>query len=65
MAVIAEYRGVLVHVHESAGPVHFTADIERRLMRFWRCRLSAYDGDTLLLEGAVTLAPPSDVTQSG
>jgi hypothetical protein len=33
-------------------------------MRFWRCRLAVYAGDALLLEGSVTLAPPSDVTQS-
>jgi hypothetical protein len=64
MAVIAEYRGVLVHAQESDGPVRFTAEVERRLMRFWRCRLAVYAGDALLLEGSVTLAPPSDVTQS-
>jgi hypothetical protein len=64
MAVIAEYRGVLVHARQSPGPIHFTAEIERRLMRFWRCTFAVHAGDSLLLEGSVTLAPPSDVTQS-
>jgi len=64
-AVIAEYRDVVVHAHESAGPMRFTAEIDRRVMRFWRCRLAVHAGDTLLLEGTVTLAPPSHVTESG
>ena len=64
-AVIAEYRNVVVHAASSAGPVRFTAEVERRLMRFWRCRLAAHASDVLLLEGIVTLAPPSDGTESG
>ena len=57
-AVIAEYRGVVVHAEPSGGSVRFLARIERRLLHFWRCRIEARDGGgALLLEGRVSLAP--------
>jgi len=57
-AVIAEYRGVVIHAPAHEGPIHFHAHVERRLLRFWRCRVAARAPDTrLLLEASVTLAP--------
>ena len=57
-AVIAEYRGVVVHAAGHDGPVHFLARLERRLLHFWCCRVEARDaGGRVLLEGAVTVAP--------
>jgi hypothetical protein len=57
-AIIAEYGGIRIHTREHAGPIHFLARLERRLLHFWRCRVEARAADgTLLLEGAVTLAP--------
>ncbi|MFN8544688.1 MAG: hypothetical protein U0807_10880 [Candidatus Binatia bacterium] len=62
-AVIAEYRDVVVHVRRHTGPVRFTAGLDRRLLRFWRCRLAAHAADgTLLLAGRVTLSPPRRTT---
>jgi hypothetical protein len=58
-AVIAEYRDVIVHRPAHRGAVRFAARLERRVLRFWRCRLEVRAaGGALLLEGAVTLAPP-------
>lgn len=58
-AVIADYRAVRVHAPLHHGPVRFTATLDRRVMRFWRCRIEARAEDgTVLLEGLVTLAPP-------
>jgi hypothetical protein len=57
-AVIAEYRGVVVHVERYDGPISFRARIERRLLHFWRCRIEGRAADgALLLEGRVSLAP--------
>jgi hypothetical protein len=57
-AVIAEYRGVVVHAERHEGPVRFVARVERRLLHFWRCRIEARDAaGGLLLEGLVTVAP--------
>jgi predicted hotdog family 3-hydroxylacyl-ACP dehydratase len=57
-AVIAEYRGVVVHAERHDGPISFRARIERRLLHFWRCRIEARAaGGALLLEGRVSLAP--------
>ncbi|HJQ73464.1 MAG TPA: hypothetical protein VJ814_01165, partial [Gaiellaceae bacterium] len=58
-AVIAEYRDVVIHRGEHAGPVRVVARLDRRLLRFRRCRVEAYGapGGELLLEGLVTLAP--------
>jgi SAM-dependent methyltransferase len=57
-ALIAEYRGILVHAAEHAGAIRFVARIERRVLHFWRCRIEARAADGLvLLEGSVTLAP--------
>jgi len=57
-AVIAEYRGVVVHVERHDGPISFRARIERRLLHFWRCRIEGRAADgALLLEGRVSLAP--------
>jgi hypothetical protein len=57
-AVIAEYTGVVVHAAEHAGPLRFTARIERRILGCWRCRVEVRDAqDGLLLAGKVTLAP--------
>jgi hypothetical protein len=57
-AVIAEYRDVRVLVEEHAGPLTFSASLERRVLQFWRCRceVRALDG-TLLLDGRVTVSP--------
>jgi hypothetical protein len=58
-AVIADYRSVRVEAETHAGPVEFTAAIDRRILRFWRCRIEARTaGGALLLSGLVTLAPP-------
>lgn len=58
-AVIAEYRAVRFAAPDHDGAVQFTATIDGRVMRFWRCRIEARAADgTLLLEGTVTLAPP-------
>jgi hypothetical protein len=58
-AVIADYRAVRVHAPTHQGAVRFTARLDRRVMRFWRCRIDARAADgTLLLEATVTLAPP-------
>jgi hypothetical protein len=61
-AVIAEYRGVRVHVERHEGPVRFGARLDRRVLQFRRCAIEARDAKhgTLLLEGRVTLAPASD-----
>ena len=57
-AVIAEYRDVRIHGPRHAGPVRFTAHLDRRLLRFWRCRCEARaDDGTLLLRADVTVAP--------
>lgn len=57
-AVIAEYRDVVLHARAHAGPVRFDARLDRRLLRFWRCRVEARaDDGTLLLAGLVTVAP--------
>lgn len=57
-ALIAEYRHVRVHAPTHRGAVHLTAWLDRRLLRFRRCRVEARAGDgTLLLEATVTLAP--------
>jgi len=57
-AVIAEYRDVRVHRTAHAGPVRFVAWVERRVLRFWRCRVDARAADgSLLVEGTVTVAP--------
>jgi predicted hotdog family 3-hydroxylacyl-ACP dehydratase len=57
-AVIAEYRAVAVYAPNHRGPLQLVAALERRILRFWRCRFEvrAPDG-TVLLEGRVTLAP--------
>lgn len=58
-AVIAEYRDVQVHAASHAGPVRFVAELERRVLGFWRCRVEAraVDGDVLLLTAGVVVAP--------
>jgi hypothetical protein len=57
-ALIAEYRGVVVHAQRYEGEVRFVARIERRLLHFWRCRIEARDAaGRLLLEGTVSVAP--------
>jgi predicted hotdog family 3-hydroxylacyl-ACP dehydratase len=57
-AVIAEYRDVAVHVAEHRGALSVTACVERRVLRFWRCRVEARASDgTVLLAGTVTIAP--------
>jgi len=57
-AVIAEYRGVVVHAARHDGSVRFVARLDRRLLHFWRCHVEAHAADGgLLLEGQVTLAP--------
>jgi hypothetical protein len=62
-AVIADYRSVRVRAPSHAGAVEFTATIDRRIMRFWRCRVTARATDgAILLSGLVTLAPPGEGT---
>jgi hypothetical protein len=57
-AVIAEYRNVRPHAATARGTIRLSARLERRVLRFWRCRVEACDaGGTLLLDGLVTLAP--------
>ena len=57
-AVIAEYRGVIVHAPSHAGTIRYAARLVRRLLHFWRCRIEARSVDgKLLLEGEVTLSP--------
>jgi predicted hotdog family 3-hydroxylacyl-ACP dehydratase len=57
-AVIAEYRDVAVHAPAHRGPLHLVAALERRILRFWRCRFEARAPDgTVLLEGRVSLGP--------
>ena len=64
-AVIAEYRGIIVHAERADGPVRFAARLERRLLHFWRCRIAARGpGDIPLLDGRVTLAPPSNLDRA-
>lgn len=57
-AVIAEMRDVVVHADAHAGPVHFVARLERRVLGFWRCavQVRAADGTTLCT-ARVTVAP--------
>jgi hypothetical protein len=58
-ALIAEYRDVDARVARHEGPVAFHATLERRVLRFWRCRTEARAADGgLLLSARVTLAPP-------
>ncbi len=57
-AVIAEYRGVVIHAGAHTGPLRFVARIERRLLHFWRCQIEAQAADgRILLAGGVTVAP--------
>jgi hypothetical protein len=57
-SVIAEYRDVALHVAGHPGAVRFEARLERRVLRFWRCRVEVRDAEhRLLLAGAVTVAP--------
>ena len=59
-AVIADYRNVVIGAETHQGAARFTATIDRRIMQFWRCRITVHDaGGALLLEATVTLAPPS------
>ena len=57
-AVIAEYRGIVIHAHEHTGAVRVHARLDRRLLHFWRVRIEveAMEG-SVLLAGFVTLAP--------
>lgn len=58
-ALVAEYRDVDARVARHAGPVAFHATLERRVLRFWRCRAEARDlRGNVLLAARVTLAPP-------
>ena len=62
-AVIADYRSVRVLVPAFDGRVQFAATLDRRVLRFWRCRIEARAEDgTLLLSALVTLAPPGAET---
>jgi len=57
-AVIAEYRDVIVHTGGHGGPVTFVARLDRRVLRFWRCRVEVHAADeAILLQGLVTVAP--------
>jgi len=57
-AVIADYRDVRVLAAAYTGGVTFRAVLERRVMRFWRCRIEAHGADGRpLLTALVTLAP--------
>jgi len=57
-AVIAEYRDVHIHAARHAGPVRFVANLDRRVLQFWRCRCEVRAADdTLLLTADVTVAP--------
>lgn len=57
-ALVAEYRDVEAHVARHAGDVSFHAALERRVLRFWRCRTRVADaGGRVLLTARVTLAP--------
>ena len=60
-AAIAEFRDVVIHEPAHDGPVVLEARLERRLLRFWRCRVivrTVHDRRPLL-EAVVTIAPPS------
>jgi len=60
-SVIAQYRDVIVHCEVQRGPLRFVAELDRRLLHFWRCRVEVRDeSGRLLLEGRVTLAPGKD-----
>src|SRR5262245_9802388 len=64
-AAIAEFRDVVIHEPAHEGPVVLEARLERRLLHFWRCRVTARDTDGgPLLEAVVTIAPPSPVADS-
>jgi SAM-dependent methyltransferase len=57
-AVVAEYRDVAVRTDTYSGPLRFEATLERRLLRFWRCRIAVLSEDgKVLVDGRVTLAP--------
>ena len=57
-AVIAEYRAVLVHAPDHRGTLRLIATLDRRILRFWRCRFEARAADgTVLLDGHVSVAP--------
>ena len=57
-ALIAEYRDVTLHAARHEGPVRFHAAFDRRILRFWRCRVEARSADgRLLLSGLVAVAP--------
>jgi hypothetical protein len=59
--VIAQYSDVVVHGEVQRGPLRFVAELDRRLLHFWRCRVAVRDeSGQLLLEGRVTLAPGKD-----
>jgi len=60
-SVIAQYSDVVVHGEVQRGPLRFVAELDRRLLHFWRCRVAVRDeSGRLLLEGRVTLAPGKD-----
>ncbi|MCW5892382.1 MAG: hypothetical protein KIT14_17815 [bacterium] len=57
-ALVAEYRDLEVRVACHAGPVSFAAALDRRVLRFWRCRTRVAGADgRVLLTARVTLAP--------
>lgn len=57
-AVIAEYRDVRIHALRHAGPLHFVAHLDRRVLRFRRCRVEVHAAaGVLLLSAMVTVAP--------
>ncbi len=57
-AVIAEYRNVTIHSVLYHGRVRFHAAPDRRILRFWRCRVDVRSADgRLLLSGLVAVAP--------
>ena len=58
-AVVAEYRDVRATRETWDGDVRFTARMDRRVQRFWRCVVEATAPDGApLLSARVTLAPP-------
>lgn len=57
-AMIAEYRGVRIHIPRHDGPLRLLARLGRRVLHFRQCRVEVRAAnDTLLLDGTVTLAP--------
>jgi hypothetical protein len=65
LAVIAQYRDVVVHAPEHHGSLRVRAAFERTVLHFWRCRFDVTDPrGRPLLSGRVALAADGDAERA-